>query len=328
MNTHLNDIVVFCKNKEEFDVVQNFLLSKGLSWGYYEDKEKNLKLYDLEEKVFLTNESVYIYTSHDTDINWHYSKNFLEGMQYTAQNLMGIKRKKEYEFSEFRKIFILKKTVKNFRDLYENLNYLNKIAIKVYNHEEFDIAQKFLLQKGFHWDIDNNYLKKLEENFFEKFKYCHIITSFNKYDLYTLCWSIDIQDLKHHVYEFDNFNEFYIAKKRIKSIKDMYEKKHIKTYESFLKKFFYGEDEESKMKFDGLFERIEDFTEGTRIRVVKTLENPGTNTNILKELGIPAGTVGTVMGYDRGSGTIVMKWDNGSSLNLLWPEDKKYITQE
>jgi hypothetical protein len=53
-----------------------------------------------------------------------------------------------------------------------------------------------------------------------------------------------------------------------------------------------------------------DFPKGTRIMLVKMddIQAP------------PIGTLGTVCGVD-GIGSILVKWDNGSSLNVVYGED-------
>lgn len=59
------------------------------------------------------------------------------------------------------------------------------------------------------------------------------------------------------------------------------------------------------------------FPIGTRVRIIKLVN---------EEKTLPIGTVGTVIGYDSGLGQgphILMKWDNGSSLKLLYYEGDK-----
>ena len=49
---------------------------------------------------------------------------------------------------------------------------------------------------------------------------------------------------------------------------------------------------------------------GTRVELVD-MDDP---------LAPPAGTLGTVLGVDD-TGSLLMRWDNGSGLNVIWRED-------
>ena len=49
---------------------------------------------------------------------------------------------------------------------------------------------------------------------------------------------------------------------------------------------------------------------GTRVELV-TMDDPQAP---------PAGTLGTVLGVDD-TGSLLMRWDNGSGLNVIWRED-------
>lgn len=49
---------------------------------------------------------------------------------------------------------------------------------------------------------------------------------------------------------------------------------------------------------------------GTRVELVD-MDDP---------LAPPAGTLGTVLGVDD-TGSLLMRWDNGSGLNVIWQQD-------
>lgn len=49
---------------------------------------------------------------------------------------------------------------------------------------------------------------------------------------------------------------------------------------------------------------------GTRVELV-TMDDPQAP---------PAGTLGTVLGVDD-TGSLLMRWDNGSGLNVIWRQD-------
>lgn len=59
-------------------------------------------------------------------------------------------------------------------------------------------------------------------------------------------------------------------------------------------------------------ERVrKEYPEGTRV-ILEQMDDPQ---------GPPVGTIGTVLGVDD-TGSLLMKWDNGSGLNVVYGEDR------
>ena len=67
------------------------------------------------------------------------------------------------------------------------------------------------------------------------------------------------------------------------------------------------------------------------LKNLRTAYPPGTRVKLIKmddEQAPPKGTLGTVRGVDD-AGSIMVSWDNGSSLNVVYGEDKcRKITEE
>lgn len=70
-------------------------------------------------------------------------------------------------------------------------------------------------------------------------------------------------------------------------------------------------DPENAQSFEDIKKLIAEYPDGTRIRLVKMddVQAP------------PIGTEGTVVGVD-GIGSLIMHWDNGSSLHVVYGEDE------
>ena len=61
-----------------------------------------------------------------------------------------------------------------------------------------------------------------------------------------------------------------------------------------------------------------------RVRMIRSVFTPGTRIRLLymeDRQAPPSGTEGTVVDVDD-IGSVLMKWDNGSSLNLIPEEDR------
>ena len=59
-------------------------------------------------------------------------------------------------------------------------------------------------------------------------------------------------------------------------------------------------------------ERVrKEYPEGTRV-ILEQMDDPQ---------GPPVGTMGTVLGVDD-TASLLMKWDNGSGLNVVWQQDR------